>query len=158
MCIVSGLKFSVLSKPIKCCASLEVLIALWMKIEDFWDMLGCECCMVIENFGGACCLFYHSSWTAFYPEDRRNKPFRNVSSCSPLDAAPYPGKLESSIKCHLHSFQNIFRFIEAKPCKRQVNLTFLPSFKWRVLCLCRQVVIPFVHVSRIRSCRQFPSE
>jgi hypothetical protein len=128
MCTVIGLKFGVLFKPIKCCASLEVRIAVWMKIEDFWDMLPCECYMVFENFGGTCCLYYHSSWTAVFPEYRCTEPFRNVSSFSTLDAVPYPGKLESSIKNHLKSFQNMFRLIEEKPCKRQVNLTFRAKF------------------------------
>jgi hypothetical protein len=128
MCIVRGLKFGVLFERIKCCASLEVLIAVWMKIEDFWDMLPCERYMVVENFGGAFCLYCHYSWTAFYPEDRCNKPFRNFSSCSSLDAATYPGKLESSIKYHLNPFQNIFRLIEEKTCKRHVNLTLLSKF------------------------------
>lgn len=128
MCIASGLKFGVLFKPIKCCASLEVLIVVWTKSEDFWDVLPCECYMVVEHFGGALCLYYHYSWTAFYPEDRYNKPFRNFSSCSPLDAAPYPKKLESSIKYHLNPFQNIFRLIEEMPCKRHENLTLRSKF------------------------------
>jgi hypothetical protein len=116
---VSGLKFGVLFKPIKCCAGLEVLITVWMMIET----------------SGICC---HVSvvWlskqleelAAFYPEDRCNKPFRNVSNCSPLDAAPYPGKLESSITYHLNPLQNIFRLIEEKPFKRHVNLTFHAKF------------------------------
>lgn len=112
----------------KCCASLEVLIAVWMKNEALWVMLPCECYLVIENFGGACCLYCHSSWTAFYPEVRCNKPFRNVSSCSPLDAAPYPGKCESSIKYNLNPLRNIFRLKEEKPCKRHVNLIFHAKF------------------------------